>query len=71
MGRMVEVYKWERNKDTRKLEKVFKYIGRFHQFGVDYEEFDTGAGNFSTAIVEKDDGTVENVYIEMIKFIDK
>ena len=24
----------------------------FHQFGVDYEEFETGPGNFTTAIVE-------------------
>ena len=41
----------------------------FHQFGVNYEEFDSGAGNFSTAIIELDDGTIENVPVETIKFI--
>ncbi len=41
----------------------------FHTFGVDYEEFETGAGNFSTAIIELDDGTIKNVPVEHIKFI--
>ncbi len=44
--------------------------GNFHQFGTDYEEFETGAGNFSTAIVERDDGTVINVPVENIQFLD-
>ncbi len=40
----------------------------FHQFGVDYEEFESGPGNFSTAIIELPDGTVKNVPVENIEF---
>lgn len=42
----------------------------FHQFGVDYEEFETGLGNFSTAIIELPDGTVKNVPVHHIRFKD-
>ena len=45
----------------------------FHAFGMDYEELDNGegytAGNFSTAIIELDDGTVKSIPVEHIKFI--
>lgn len=41
----------------------------FHQFGVGYEEFESGAGNYSTAIVEWPNGDVENVPVEHIKFV--
>lgn len=40
----------------------------FHGWGVDYEEFDTGPGNFSTAIVEYSDGSIETVPADDIKF---
>jgi hypothetical protein len=43
----------------------------FHSWGCNFEEFEGGPGNFSTAIVERDDGTVENVPVENIRFIDK
>ena len=42
----------------------------FHQFGVDYEEFQSGAGNFSTAIIELADGKVIQVRADHIRFID-
>jgi hypothetical protein len=42
----------------------------FHQFGVAYEEFENGAGNYSTAIVEWSDGTVESVKADRIRFMD-
>jgi len=41
----------------------------FHQFGVDYEEFDCGPANFTTAVIELDDGVIKNVPVETIKFI--
>ncbi len=41
----------------------------FHEWGCGYEEFELGAGNFSTAIIELEDGTVKNVPAEYIKFI--
>ena len=44
---------------------------QFHQWGVDYEEFEGGPGNYSTAIIEWADGTVDNVRADMIRFTDK
>jgi hypothetical protein len=44
--------------------------GTFHGFGVDYQEFESGAGNFSIAIVEKENGEVIKVDVEHIEFID-
>lgn len=44
--------------------------GVFHGWGMDYEEFETGPGNFSTAIVEMPDGTVRNWRADMIRFDD-
>jgi hypothetical protein len=41
----------------------------FHQFGVDYEDCETGFGNYSTAIVEWPDGTVENVPVHRVRFL--
>ena len=42
----------------------------FHQFGVEYEEFESGPGNFSTAIIEWPDGTMGNVPVRHVRFID-
>ncbi len=66
--RKVVVYEWQKIKGQTRCEKVHIGNGIFHQFGVDYEEFDQGPGNFSTAIVEMYDGTVKNVPVEMIVF---
>ena len=48
---------------------VKKGEATFHAFGMAYEEFESGPGNYSTAIVEYPDGIVENVPVERIKFI--
>lgn len=49
----------------------WKEVGEalFHGFGVDYEEFESGPGNFSTAIVEWPDGKVEMVRADKIRFV--
>lgn len=52
-----------------KLEEKGEAI--FHQFGCDYEEFVSGAGHFTTAIIEWPDGTVNNVPVDHIRFIDQ
>ena len=49
---------------------VFRCKGHFHAWGVDYEEFETGAGNFSTAIVELENGEVINERADLIRFDD-
>ena len=40
----------------------------FHQFGIDFEEFEGGPGSFTTAIIELADGQVLNVPAENIRF---
>lgn len=44
----------------------YSYSATFLEIGVDFEDFDNGVGNFSTAIVIKDDGKVRNPPIELI-----
>lgn len=64
---MVSRYKRQDN-NSWCLEEVGEAL--FHQFGLDYEEFDNGAASFSSAIVEWPDGQVENVPAEHIRFLD-
>lgn len=42
--------------------------GYFHTWGVDYEEFEAGPGNFSTGIVEDLEGNVFEVFPDDIRF---
>lgn len=60
----------------RKVKYFYDYLKKvdcgeaiFHQFGVDYEEFEGGPGNFSTAIIELPDGTVKNIPVELVEFL--
>ncbi len=66
--RKVVVYKYKKAKDKNYFDKVLVGPGTFHQFGVNYEEFETGPGNYTTAIVEMPDGSVENIPVELIVF---
>jgi len=66
--RKVVIYKWQRVKGQPYCEKICVGHGIFHQFGVDYEDSETGPGNYSTAIVEMPDGSVKNVHVELITF---
>ena len=66
--RKVVVYKWERVQGHTHYDKVADGHGIFHGWGVDYEEFESGPGNFSTAIIEMPDGSVRNVPVELIVF---
>ena len=45
-------------------------LARFHQWGVDYDEFEAGPGNYTVAIVEYGTGEVGSVRAELIKFIE-
>lgn len=45
-------------------------LGYFHKWGVDSEELDVGALNYTIGIVELKDGRVVTVMPENIKFID-
>lgn len=66
--RKVIVYKIIDNPKHKKVEDG-KGEAVFHKWGVSYDEFESGPGAFSTAIVEREDGSIENVPVESIKFI--
>ena len=71
--RPVAVYEWYRPDDAAynaPFTKRFVGDAKFHQFGVDYEQFDSGVGNFTVAIVEMYDGSVMSVPVDLIKFAD-
>ena len=67
--RKVIYYKNNYIPGERRIEKVEVGEAIFHQFGVYCEETEHGYLNYSTAIIEKPDGTIENIYVEMIRFI--
>lgn len=70
--RKVQTYKYEKPvPPSLTRNKIRDKVGTFHQFGINYEEFDDGPGNFTTAIVEMPDGTVKNIPVENIKFLEK
>ena len=71
--RQVKVYAWDfkgKRDGNGQLSKKLFGSGTFHQFGVDYEELEGGPGMFTTAIVEMPDGSVANVPVELIEFVD-
>ncbi len=45
-------------------------VATFHQFGAAYEEFEAGPGNYTVAIVELPDGTIESANLPDIRFIE-
>ncbi len=50
------------------FEKNFPNDGLFHKWAGAYEEFESGAGNYTIALVELEDGLVEKVLPQNIKF---
>ena len=45
--------------------------GWFHRWGAGYEEFETGPGNFTTAIVEDDHGKIRHCIADSVVFLDR
>lgn len=70
--RKVQVFKYEQRKCEDNCVRSFRvedFIGTFHQFGVGYEELDGGVGNFTTMVIERDDGTITDPPLQMCQFI--
>lgn len=65
----VKIFKWVRIPDKSSWHKIEDGEGVFIQYGVDFQEFENGIGNFSTAIIELDDGSVKNIPADLIQFI--
>ena len=55
------------NSITRWKDRTRK--ARFHTWGCNFEEFDTGVGNFSVGICEFEDGHIESIPVDYITFI--
>jgi hypothetical protein len=70
--RKVRIMEFEYNPETRKMEKrETDKFGLFHQWGTDFEELgETGVGNYTTAVIERGDGTIETPHANLIQFID-
>ena len=64
MLRPVMVMKYISNK------KVDDHQGLFHQWSLDYEEFEYSIGNYGVGIVEREDGTIEMPAAHFIRFLD-
>jgi len=71
MSRKVEVFKyeWVDTKTCKAKHLVPDGIAVFHQFGQDYEEFESGGCMFPIAIIERDCGEVQVVPAQFIRFI--
>jgi len=55
---------------TNCWEKDFTHAGLFHHWGAAYDEFEGNAGNFTVAIVEMANGTIQEVLPKNLKFVD-
>ena len=70
--RKVQTYKYEKPVSPSSIwDKIEDGIGIFIQYGTNCEEFETGSSNYTTAIIEMPDGTVKNIPVENIQFLDK
>ena len=67
--RKVKVYKYEQAVGKTYHHKIDDGEATFHRWGINYDELENGAGSYSTAIIERQDGSVENVEVSMIQFI--
>ena len=54
---------------NKKGEKTFIGVGLFHEWGSNFEEFETGAGNYSVGIVELENGEIKLVDPVLIQFV--
>ena len=60
----------EYDKDKRMFVEREFAVGLFHQWGNDYEEFESGPGNFTVAIVELPDGKIVTPVARDVHFLD-
>lgn len=66
--RIIEFWEYVREGRSSWIKGPWKR-GKFHQFGCNYEEFDSGAGNYTTCIIECDYGAIKNIPVENCRFI--
>jgi hypothetical protein len=64
----VMVYKNERVNGN--IVKTPRCVAIFHQFTQDHVEYDSGPGPYPAAIIELQDGTLESIHVELLRFLD-
>ena len=69
IGDKVQVFEWLWDADLKKNLKKESYQAYFLGFGIDYEELRDGVGQYTSAILELEDGSVTMSPVFMIKFI--
>ena len=70
-GRKVQIFEGIYSKEEKKYILEPKAKGIFRCFGINFQEFENGIGNFTTAIIEMTDGSLRNEPIEHIQFIEE
>lgn len=68
--RRVRLYEFRRPATTEPFERRLVGEGLFHGWGTDVLEFETGACNYTVAIVEKPDGSVVTAMPKLIEFVE-
>ena len=73
--RKVAILKWEKLPGPPTEKGVYGFVdtgevGLFHQWGSAYEEFESGPGNYTTAIVEMPDRKVLELSPKEIRFLE-
>lgn len=69
MNTVIEFWQYEKEEGTGTFVKGATQCGKFHQFGCNFEEFEDGPGNYTTCIIEKDDGQLVNIPVDQCRLI--
>ncbi len=67
--RKVQPYEYKQGSDKQLHKNPLPYIGYFHTWGKDFEEFEDGAAEITVAIIELEDGTIIKLSPELIQFL--
>ena len=67
--RRVQIFENKKNEVDNSYRKVLVDIGVFLTWGIEVLESSCGVASYTTAIVEKDDGSVYVTSPQLIKFI--
>ena len=68
--RQVEVFEWVYDAETGRFSDKPAGKGIFHQFGVEIAENDFGIGTYSIALVERENGRIESIPVNLVRFLD-
>ena len=65
-GRPVKVKELNSSGEWEEQPEIYK----FHCWGVDHQEFESGPGNYMVAIIEASNGQIQLPYAKVVRFID-